>query len=325
MDGRAGTTGALWLDAVRRRWALRPVAGESSWRLAWHMARWLWLFPRQTRWLRVLDGSGPLRQAAHADPRLYERWHRPYVSRHFGAAARRRIVAAHYDFVLRRFPARLRDRVLRGRDVRLATLYPEGCAPVGLHLRKPLRGEAGELALLLLTGDRETLASCVLTFAGDEGLLVGALQGAGPHTDGAATRAFIRGSGLRPKELLLSLLRELAAHHGIARLRAVADHARVAAHPDASDAFWKELGGMPGAAGCYELPPAPPRRPCADGRRSRHAMRQRREAFRREACAAFLDAFRDPPRHRPGGQAPPADAPQRAAPAAGGNLLAAGL
>jgi uncharacterized protein VirK/YbjX len=302
---QAKSTRTLWLEAARSRWALRRAAGETRWRLAWHMASWLRLFLRQTQWLRSLDDSASLRRAARTDPRLYERWHRPYISRHFDLDTRRQIVAAHYEFVLCHFPARLRDRILRGHDVRVATVPLESGASAHVHLRKPMRGDAGELALLLLTENKQTLACCVVTFAGREGLLIGSMQGAGPHTDGEATHAFIQGShGLHPKDLLVSLVFELAAFYGLARIRVATGAARAAAHlpatgRDNSDAFWREYGGVPTTAGCQELPLTFAHVPCAPGRHSRREMRQRRESFRRDICAAFVETLRDSPRRYP--------------------------
>jgi uncharacterized protein VirK/YbjX len=285
MDGREPRPAhVLWLEALRRRWSLRLACGERSWHTAWRLLHWL--RPGQTRWLRTVDEGEAMRRAAQVDPRLYERWHRPCIAARFGPAARRRVVAAHYDFVQRHFPARLRDRVLRGHDVRLATLRPEGGAAVHLHLRKPVRAGAGELALLLLSDEREPLAACALTFGGEEGLLVGALPDSSLRLDSAAAAGFLRAShGLPPRELLLSLLRELAAWHHLPCVQL-------------------------DTSGAREAPGAPDRR----------AARRQREAFRRDACRAFLDAFRDPlrlPARAPAASS--AGPPRRAA-----GLLAAG-
>lgn len=334
--------GMLWMEAVSRRWSLRRAAGESRWQLALHMASWLRLFIRQTRWLRSLDARRSMRQAAQADPRLYERWHRPYISRHFDLDTRRRIVSAHYTFMMRRFPARLYERIILGGGVRVATLRLDNAPAAYLHLRKPSRGDAGELSLRLLTGDKQVLASCTLTFDHSDSVIIGALRGAGPHTPFEATREFIQGShGLYPKELLMSMVRELAARHGLKRIRAVASAARVTRSlhevaADDSDAFWQEQGGVPVAPGCHELPLSLVPAPCAEGHRSRHEKRQLREAFRRDACAAFAAAFRTTPPPYPADEVVSAarDAvatirgrstgSQRPAPEHGG-LLAAGL
>ena len=144
---QTNTAGLLWMEAVRSRWSLRRAAGESRWQLAVHMASWVRLFVRQTRWLRAVDAREILRRAAQADPRLYERWHRPYISTHFDIDTRRRIVGSHYAFLMQRFPARLCERIVLGGGVRVATLRLEDASEAYLHLRKPSRGDAGELNL----------------------------------------------------------------------------------------------------------------------------------------------------------------------------------
>jgi uncharacterized protein VirK/YbjX len=289
------TTGMLWLEALRRRWSLRLTAGESRWQFVVRMAGWVRLCVWQTRWLRALDARETLRRAARADPGLYERWHRPYISTYFDGGTRRRIVRSHYAFVTRRFPARLRERIVAGGSVRLATLRLDGACGAYLSLRKPSRGEAGELSLLLLTLDKQVLASCTLTFDRCDSVIIGAISGAGPHTPAEAVREFVQAShGLHPTDLLVSLVQELAAVHGLKRIRAVASSARVAAtgHGIDGDAFWQRQGGLPVESGCYEVPLSLVRVACVDGPRSRREKRQQREAFRDRACAAFAAAFR---------------------------------
>lgn len=217
MDGRQSRSAArLWLEALHARWALRLISGEHAWELAWRTLRWLRLYAVQTAWLRTVDASPAMRRAARADPRLYERWQQPCITPRFGPATRRRLVAAHYDFVQRRLPPRMRERVLLGHDIRLAPLRLEGRRAASLHLRKPARAEAGELALLLLDGNRTPLAACALTFAGDDGLLVVPLPD-DPVPDAAGIRAFRQGShGWHPRDLLHVLVRELATFHGLA-------------------------------------------------------------------------------------------------------------
>jgi uncharacterized protein VirK/YbjX len=292
------TAGMLWLEALRRRWSLRRTVGESRWQFVVRMAHWVRLCVWQTRWLRALDGRETLRRAARADPGLYERWHRPYISTHFDGETRRRIVRSHYAFVMRRFPARLGERIVAGGSARLATLRLDGASGAYLSLRKPSRGEAGELSLLLLTLDKQVLASCILTFDRCDSVIIGAVGGAGPHTPVEAVREFIQaGHGLHPTDLVVSLVRELAALHGLKRIRAVASSARVAGawqreDADDDDTFWQQQGGLPAESGCYEVPLSLVRVACVDGPRSRREKRQQREAFRDKACAAFAAAFR---------------------------------
>jgi uncharacterized protein VirK/YbjX len=302
----------LWMDAMRSRWSLRRASGDSRWRLALHMASWARLFIRQTHWLHSLHAREIMWRAAKIDPRLYERWHRPYISKYFSVDARRRIVNAHYTFVTRRFPAWLSERIVLGGGARLTTIRLDDTFRVHLHLRKPARGNAGELNLLLLTEDKDVLASCILTFDRRDSVIIGAMRGAGPHAPFEATREFIRGShGLHPKDLLMSLVRELAALHGLRRIRAVTSEACVGNPPyeegvDGGDAFWEAQGGVTAGSGCHALPLSLVQAPCAEGPRSRHEKQRHREAFRREACEVFAAVFRRTAGPHPAGAEAPA-------------------
>ncbi|BDU23102.1 DUF535 family protein [Dyella sp. GSA-30] len=286
MIGEAKATYALWLRAWRAGRTGSPLHSEVR------LYRWLRHFPQQVRWLEYLQGSEALRRAAEADPKLYDRWHRPYISRHFGAHERLRIIDAHYDFLSSRFPKRMRERIIKGHDIRVAMLRLENAVPAYLHLRKPVDGNAGELGIYLLNEYKEALASCVVTFAGAQGLLIGSIQGAWSYMAEESTREFVRGScGLHPKDLLLSLIRALAHCHGIEEIRAVARTARISRGPVSSDdSFLQAHGGLLTEAGCYDMPLDEPLYPQATSQR-RRLLEQRREAFRREACALLVRAF----------------------------------
>ncbi|WNL44134.1 DUF535 family protein [Dyella sp. BiH032] len=290
---RAG--GVLLLQSFRGRWDLGHAPNLRQLRGYAHYARHsLAHLPRQLNWLRFLDGAEAMRQAVRADPGLYGRWHRPFMSRELGPDARMRLLQAHYRFLLERFPPRLRDKLLRGHDVRIGTLRLRDGTPVHLHLRKPAVRAMGELGLYLVSNDKEVLSSCSFTFGGEEGLLIGAIQGAWSFLGRNPIRAFTRGShGVRPKTLLLTLVRVLARLYGIERLRGVAK----AAHPFAAqihadyDAFWRENGGVPGEDGFYELPRFGARRPIRTLPSKHRAARRRREQFLDEARAVFLRAM----------------------------------
>ncbi|WP_426688644.1 DUF535 family protein [Rhodanobacter ginsengiterrae] len=308
---RINKTGMLWMEAMRARWSLRHASGERRWQLVLHMTSWLRLFRAQTRWLHSIHARESMRRAAQADPRLYERWHRPYISTHFNADARRRIVSAHYTFVMRRFPAWLAERVVLGGGARLASFRLDDTGDVHLHLRKPSRGDAGELGLLLLTEDKDLLATCILTFDRPDSITIGALLGAGAHTPFEATRDFMQAShGLHPRELLLALVRELAALHGVQRIRAV--HSSTCAGSSSnelavedSDAFWLGQGAGPADSGCHALPLVLEPVPCSAGPRSRAEKRLRSEAFRQQACEIFVAALCQTSAPRPGRIATP--------------------
>jgi Uncharacterized protein conserved in bacteria len=275
----------LVFEHLRRR-----AAHRHRFPLTENRARYLWRalreFPRQAAWLRLVGRSRDIRAAAEVNPALYERWQPHYISRRFDLADRARIIESHYRFVSREFPERLRLRLLKGHDVRLATL-PLGHGEVAyLHARAPESAQCGELGLFLLNGQKEVIFSCSLTFAGHDGILVGAMRGSWAYLGRAAITGFTRATGgLHPRELLLAVVRALATYYGVARIRGVAAvhhplDRRAGVTPAAYDRFWRRHGGVMGGGGCYEIPVQglPTGRLACD-------------AFRREACEVVLKAF----------------------------------
>lgn len=275
----------LALDHLRRRAALRRQGALPEPRLA-YLLRSLVAFRRQTAWLDLVGRSRTLRAAAALNPRVYERWQRHYISRDFDLATCARLVEAHYRFIAREFPERLRERLVRGHDVRLATL-PLGDGNVAyLHARAPEDEATGELGLFLLNDGKEVISSCTITFGGAEGLLIGAMRGSWAYLGREAIGRFTRATGgLRPRDLLLALIRSLAAHYGIERVRGVSRQAHPLGRRDgvtlaAYDRFWRRHGGVPGADGCHDIPL---REPAAAG--------EARATFSQDACAVALQAF----------------------------------
>lgn len=276
---------ALVLDHARRRASLRRRGPMPERRIA-YLLRTLTAFRRQAEWLGLLGRSRAIRAAAEFNPRLYERWQAPYISRDFDLATCARVVDAHYRFIAREFPERLRERLMKGHDVRLATLPLGGGEMAYLHARAPENEATGELGLFLLNGDKEVISSCAITFGGPDGLIVGDMRGSWAYLGRGAIARFIRATdGLRPRDLLLAVVRALATYYGIDRVRGVtrASHplGRRAGVTTASyERFWRRHGGVPGADGCYEVP-------CLSPSQGTTA----RDAFRRDACEVALRAF----------------------------------
>jgi uncharacterized protein VirK/YbjX len=279
---------ALVLDHARRRAALRRSLPMRERRLA-YLLRTLASFRRQAQWLRLVGASRTMRAAAESNPRVYERWQSHYISRSFDMATRARLIEAHYRFVAREFPERLSSRLLKGHDVRLATLPLGGGEVAYLHARSPEHECAGELGLYLLNSDKEVISSCTITFGGVDGLLIGAVRGSWAYLGRGAIARFTRATGgVRPRDLLLSVVRALATHSGVERLRGVGCEAhpldrRAGVTVAAYDRFWRRHGGVEGADGCYDIPLAG----TASGRAES-------DAFRNEACAVALKTFGRP-------------------------------
>lgn len=276
---------SLVLDHARRRASLRRQGAVRERRLP-YLLRSLVAFRRHATWLGLVGQSRAMRDAAAMNPRVYERWQSHYISREFDLTTRARVIDSHYRFVAREFPDRLRTRLLKGHDVRLATL-PLGDGEMAfLHARAPEHESTGEMGLYLLNADKEVISSCAITFAGVDGVLVGAMRGSWAYLGRGAIARFTRATGgLRPRDLLLAVVRALATYYGFDRVRGVSRGAhpldrRAGVTTASYDRFWCRHGGEPGQDGCYEIP-------CIGV----SSGRAERDAFRREACEVTLKSF----------------------------------
>ena len=293
--GTAPAALALWLRAIAASLRLRRSAGESRRKFAVRIGRWLRRGHAQTGWLRLIEQHEALRHAACADARLYDRWQQPYLSAAIDASMRRRIIEAHYRFIHARFPYRIRDKLLRGHDVPLASLRTGRDEAIHLHLRKPNAGDTGELALYLLNANREALAHASFTLGGVEGLLIGAIEGPWSYLGERAIADFRRQTGVAPREVLIALLRSLADSHSLERIRLVAVASQVTTlRTRDGDMFSLSQGGNPAELGCYEL--------------ARHGLGAPND-FIREACAAFERAFDSDVQGMAGWRRPSREAP----------------
>lgn len=254
------------------------------------LAQWRAHPASRRRWQRWLDASDALRRAAAHDGTLSVRCQTAYISRLFDEETRCEIAAAHYRFLHERFPPRLGARLIKGHDAPLIHFMLANGHSAHVHLRPPMMPCCGELGLYLLTEEKNVLASCTFTFAGRHGVLIGAMHGSWSFMGKQPTRIFTRAAyGLRPKNLLLSLVYALADLFAIERIRAVADavrpadrHLRRTAPPQ--DAFWLENAALPDGMGNYLLPVPERRRPLEQVPSKRRSARRRREHLRQELC-----------------------------------------
>jgi uncharacterized protein len=236
------------------------------------------------------------------DPRLLERPQHPYINRRMSRARRYAVIADHYHTMLAMFPPAVCEAVyLHGSHPAGALTLKDGSA-LAIELRRPTgRGREGELCLCIANANGQALSSMIFSIADDgRTLLLGCVQGAAPTLGRDAVRELTRQShGLRPKNLLLSMLRALAQRCGVMRVRGVGN----TAHPFAGqadkikadyDSFWLECDGVLDREGFYELPAHEPARDeMLVASKHRSAFRQR-EALRREACALLVGVLDRP-------------------------------
>jgi uncharacterized protein VirK/YbjX len=291
----------LFLRSLRQR---RDWRGSPTKRLAAglkYVARSARMARRQSAWLRELYGSPRLTKILAHDPRLHERWHHHYINRRLGRAQRMAVISSHYRFVFDRLPTMLVDAVYRQGRYLLGTLALKDGSELLLELRRPTgRSREGELALCLANTQGQLLSSAIFTMA-DSGqtLLIGCLQGAAADLGREAVRELTKQCyGLRPKNLLFSLLLAFGSFAEVRRVRGVAN----LAHPFAGeadkikadyDSFWEECKGVLQSDGFYALPGTEPVRDEMQVESKHRSAFRRREMLRREACARMLSTLRD--------------------------------
>lgn len=293
----------LFLRSLRRRHDWR---GSPSKRIASglkYLLRSARMAPRQAAWLRTVYGSPRLAAIVNHDPRLLERWHHHYINRQFGRARRMAVMEEHFRFVFAQLPAGLVDDVyLRGNHL-VGTLALKDGSELRIELRRPTgRSREGELALCLANSEEQVLSSAIFTVADDgHSLLIGCMQGAAAELGREAVRELTKQChGLRPKNLLFSLLLAFAENYGIVQVRGVAN----LAHPFAGeadkikadyDSFWQECQGEPLGDGFYALPAREPVRDETQVESKHRSAFRKREALRQQACVLLATALRGTP------------------------------
>lgn len=253
-------------------------------------------------WLDFIYQTPLLTTMLDHDPRLIERAQHHYINRHLPLAMRHAVIADHYQYVISTFSPAMSEAIYLGGRHQIGTLCLKDGSTLVIELRRPTgRGREGELCLCLADTQGQLLSSMIFNIA-DRGrtLLLGCLQGAAADLGRESVRELTKQShGLRPKNLLLSLLRAFAQYFGILRMRGVSN----AAHPFAGkvekikadyDSFWLECEGVLDQQGFYELPVREPvRAEALVASKHRSAFRQR-EALRSDACSLLLGAFDQP-------------------------------
>ncbi|MFI4968538.1 MAG: DUF535 family protein, partial [Gammaproteobacteria bacterium] len=227
------------------------------------------------QWRGFLEAS-PFVKMAQEFPRLYEKPLRPYLHKDLDHAAILEVLRGHYLFLQRRAPAPFVECLLENGSFPLNERSLDGLKhPLHLNLTYARHmQQEGELTLSL--GPADSVGTfdhhrwiSALTFVlrpGSSGreILIGGIQGG--HSENSredihlATQAF---HGLRPKHLLIHLLREIAAQWGVSHIHAVSDSAHCLTRgrykgrikiTSSYDELWRDVGGAFREDGFYSLP-----------------------------------------------------------------------
>jgi uncharacterized protein VirK/YbjX len=284
----------------------RSLRGRSGWHSSHsrgfnatmtYVARSLLNWRQHAAWLAFLE-TRPMFGLSILDRTLIERYQHRYMNRHWSIRQRLAATHEHYAFALNRFPSKLFDRLYRARSVPLGRVALRHGSHLSLVLKAPtLRGREGELSISLMDDEGLQISYATISFA-DAGrtVIIGCLQGAANNAGRDAIRELTKQChGLRPKNLLLSMIRSLADAMGAERILGIGNEA----HPFASrkkikadyDGFWQENGGTADAHGFFAMSVHEPVRDESTVESKRRSEFRRREALRREACALLVAAF----------------------------------
>jgi uncharacterized protein VirK/YbjX len=259
--------------------------------------------PRATRrWLRLLNSHPAFAEYVRHSPRLLYKIYRPYMTLHLPIEARLAALTVHYTTV---FERGLGEMVALAAAAPLPLVRFEGrdggVYDIALRAITPLERE-GELVLQLREAETP-LYAVAFTFAERDGTLavnIGCIQGAKDEgTREAIRRATRQLHGLRPKQLLVSVIRHLGHEFGCTELRLVANANRVVrsairngtVHAD-YDQLWDEMGAARCADGDFRLPCAPVAEPDLESVPSKkRAEARRRHSMLASLCIAVAAGF----------------------------------
>jgi uncharacterized protein VirK/YbjX len=218
-------------------------------------------------WLEFLNSHPAFSEYLRTYPKFLYKVYRPYNSHALTPRARLDAIRAHYQFVFRRGLGQTIARASLGPVVLAETAGKSGL-PYRIELRTVnMFDREGELALQL-TQDGKAIYTVAFTLAPRDGVPavnLGCLQGGKTEDAREAIRIATRDlHGIRPKQLMVSLVQQLGHDYGCARVVMVSNrnrviykairHGRVLAD---YDQLWEELGARVRADGDYELDCAP--------------------------------------------------------------------
>ena len=221
---------------------------------------------RQTRlWLQLLNSHPVFHELIQAYPHMIHKVYRPYVTLTLNCRQRVELLIEHYHFILQQGWGKLMSQAARG-PVRLGTVPGKSGRPYHLQLCSlhPMDRE-GEMVLQLMHDD-DVLYSIAFSFFGSQlratlGMRIGCLQGPKGQESAHRVREATRDlHGMRPKTLMVRLVRQLGHEHGCRKMLLVGNINRAVHHSAKKgrlfadyNTLWQELGAQARQDGDFEL------------------------------------------------------------------------
>ncbi|WP_171014077.1 DUF535 family protein [Chitinivorax sp. B] len=292
----------------------RLIAGQPASLLSsryWkYLARALAIYPLTQRWLGYLLHDERRAEMAACNTQLFLKLQRPYLRKNIGLNEKLTILQQHYDFIDEHLALPLRSLLYQTGRLPLATCTGKSGQQYGIEL-SPTRSfdKEGELMVCLLSPTGEgVITRAVFSIHQDETgeyiMEVGCLQGPRRSLGNEAVKAATRDlHGLRPKNLIMRCVYDLAKLWGIRKIRAVAGQYHIYHTPFRRqrtisadyDGFWEEMGGQLLPKGCYALPAEPTRKTLEDIDSRKRAQYLRRFSLEDSISVSIRDALQVTP------------------------------
>ncbi|GAB3430807.1 VirK/YbjX family protein [Massilia solisilvae] len=247
------------------------------------------------RWLGLLNSHPAFSEYVRNWPRFLYKIYRPYLTATLSMDARLAVLSSHYQFMFEHGLGPLLVQAshsgvpLVAFEGKGGTAYRLVLRAVGTNLERE-----GELVLQLCQGD-ELVYSAAFTFAWrgeSHAVNIGCVQGGRSAGNQDAIRLATRElHGMRPRQLLVTLVRQLGHQFGCAQLMLVSNENRVVrcamrkgrVLADYNQA-WEEMGAERMADGDYRIACAPLQAPDLEAIPSK----KRSEARKRHELMTFL-------------------------------------
>lgn len=218
-------------------------------------------------WLTLLNSHPAFAEYVQNCPRLLHKIYRPYLTANLGMGERLAMLASHYHFIFRHGLGQTVAKATRS-GVTLASIEGKTGTRYQVHMRavEPMERE-GELVMQLVQGTT-LIYSIAFTFSDLDGfgiVSVGCIQGPKNGDGLVAIRAATRElHGMRPKQLMVTLVRQLGYELGCIQMRLVCNANRVVRGAMRQgrvladyDQLWAELGAEKRSDEDFQLSCAP--------------------------------------------------------------------
>ncbi|MBB5019650.1 hypothetical protein HNQ59_002958 [Chitinivorax tropicus] len=282
-----------------------PQSSMMSTRYWKYLIRAVAIYPLTRRWLGYLMDDEQRAEMTRCNTQLLLKLQRPYIRKNISLREKLSILEAHYDFMDRHLTSHLRQALYQTGRLALGECVGKSGQRYRVELN-PTRSfdKEGELMVCLIAPSNEgVLTRAVFSIRQDAGgyaMEIGCLQGPRRNLGNEAIKTATRDlHGLRPKNLVMRCLYDLAKQWGIQRVYAVAGRFHVYHTPFRRqrtisadyDSFWEELGGQLTTNGRFALPPEQPRKKLEEIDSKKRAQYVRRFSLEDDLSSSISEAL----------------------------------